>query len=109
MSGTAPAGAAVLTLWVVALLHMLRHWPAKAGSHRRTRAADSETTVTVPLPCLLGPWSARHEPDWPEPAHGAAVTQALGDCRLCGRTTAGVLVAAGWRCTECHHTTKGNL
>ncbi len=68
----------------------------------RRRMGSGETTVEVPFAAFMPPWSPRHEPEWPEPVHGAAVPQAFGFCPPCRRETAGVVSRDGWRCGECH-------
>ena len=101
MTGTAPAGVAVLTVCAAALILIARAWPGPDGAHRRA-GSGGETTVEVPFAAFMPPWSPRHEPEWPEPVHGAAVPQAFGFCPPCRRETAGVVSRDGWRCGECH-------
>ncbi len=109
MTGTAPAGIAVLTACAAALVLIARAWPGPDGAHRRT-TVSGETTVEVPLPALMPPWSPRRTPDWPEPVHGALAPQAWRACRPCGGETAVTLHGDAHRCQRGHitiTTTKG--
>jgi hypothetical protein len=103
VTGTAPVGVAVLTACAAALIAIVRSWPGPAGAHRRT-AVSGETTVEVPLPALMPPWSPRREPVWPEPVHGALAPQAWRACRPCGGETAVVLHPGAHVCDLGHVT-----
>lgn len=84
MSGTAPAWVAVLTLCAVALVLIVRAWPA---ADRRTGA---ETTVEGRA-CV-------------DRVHGAIVSQAWRACRPCGGVTAVVLHPGAHVCDAGHLT-----
>ncbi len=103
MTGTAPAGVAVLAVCAAALVLIVRSWPGPDGAHRRT--GPCETTVEVPLPSLMPPWSPRREPVWPQPVHGAIAPQAFRSCPPCGGETAVVLHPGGAHVCDRGHLT----
>lgn len=106
MTGTAPAGVAVLAVCAVVLALIVRAWPGPDGAHRRT-GSSSQVTVEVPFAAFMPPWSPHHTPDWPEPVHGALVPQAFGYCPPCRQETAGLVSRDGWRCGDCNTPATG--
>lgn len=90
-------GAAALMASLVGATGIVRWAITPVPVPGRHRARRSGVLDEASLDELLGPW--------PQPAYGAAVTQAWRYCPTCCRNEPSVLHRDGWTCGHCFETT----